>query len=169
VDTTVTGMFADRQAASLATASLLAAGFRSDQVRVVHAGTRDRHQFIAARTADAKRAVLLGAAAGALGGTLAGVWLAPVLGWVQALSFAGLGTLGGALLGLVVGRSTKSQVQDEMEHQVDAGVVLVSVSVVADAARGASALELLAKAGGSSVVSTAASFTAAVLPTNRTP
>lgn len=164
MDTTVTGMFPDQQAASLAVECLVKAGFPADQVRVVGADTRDRHQFIDARTSDAKRAVLLGGAFGAIGGTLAGSLLAAVLGMVQASLLGGLaGALGGALLGLAIGRSTKSQVQDEMEHQVEAGSVLVSV--VTDEAHGASALELLAREGGSSVVSTATSFTAAVLPT----
>lgn len=72
------------------------------------------------------------------------------------------GALGGGLLGLAVGRSTKSQVQGELEHQVDAGTVLVGV--VTEDAHVESAFHLLSKEGASSVVSTATSFTASVLP-----
>jgi hypothetical protein len=119
MDTTVTGMFPSQSAAALAAARLVAAGFRSDQIRVVDADSRDRHRMIDETTS-------------------------------------------GVVLGLVVGRSTKSQVQDELEHQVEAGAVLVNV--VTDDARTAIALRLLAEAGGTSVVSTAASFTAAGVP-----
>lgn len=164
MDTTVTGLFPDRQAASLAAARLVMAGFTDDQVRVVHSNTRDRHEFIDGKTSDAKRAVLLGITFGAVGGTVAGALLATMLGMVQAALLGGLAIAGGgALLGLAVGRSTKSQIQAELENEVDAGSVLVSVTT--DDALSARALELLAKEGGASVVSTAASFTAAVLTT----
>jgi len=164
MDTTATGMFPNQLTASLAAECLVKAGFRTDQVRVVGANTRDRHEFIDAKTSDAKRAVVLGITFGAVGGAVAGALLASVLGLGLAALFGGLlGALGGALLGLAVGRSTKSQVQGEIEHQVDAGTVLVSV--LTDEARVTRALELLAKEGGTSVVSTAVSFTAAVLPT----
>jgi len=163
MDTTVTGMFPNKTAAAVAAASLVQAGFASGQIRVVDANTRDRHQFIDKKTSGAKRAVILGITFGAIGGSLAGALLASVLGLGQAALLGGLAVAGGgALLGLAVGRSTKSQVQDELEHQVDAGTVLVSV--ITDEARGSSALELLAKEGGTSVVSTATTFTAAVLP-----
>lgn len=161
---TVTGMFPDQQTAFLAAARLVRAGFRTDQVRIVRADTGDRHDFLDANTADARRAVLLGIGCGAIGGTLTGALLGPVLGMAHAAWYGGVAAaLGGALIGLAIGRSTKSQVRDEMEHQVDAGRVLVSVTT--DEARGSNALVLLAKEGGSSVVSTAVSFTAAVLPT----
>lgn len=164
MDTTVTGMFPSKKLASLAAESLVRAGFRRDQVRVVSATTPDRHQFINKKTADAKRAVILGIVFGAIGGVLAGASLAGVFGLVRASVVGGLAVAaGGALLGLAVGRSTKSQVRDELEHQVDAGTVLVSVTT--DETRGPSALELLTQEGGTSMVSTAATFTAAVLPT----
>jgi outer membrane lipoprotein SlyB len=161
---TVTGMFPDHQTACRAAARLLTAGFRTDQVRVVDATTNDRHHFIAATTADARRAVILGIVCGAVVGAVAGALLGPSLGIAHAPLYGGLATaLGGELMGLAIGRSTKSQVRDEMEHQVAAGSVIVSVTT--DEAHGGSALALLAKEGSSSVVSTATSFTAAGLPT----
>jgi outer membrane lipoprotein SlyB len=167
MDTTVTGMFPDQTAAALAAEGLVRAGFRTDQVRIVSAATRDRHQFIDGKTADAKRAVMLGLGMGAVGGAAAGALLTSVLGFgLTALAGGLAAAMGGAVLGLIVGRTTKSQVRDEIEHQVGAGNVLVSV--ITDEVRLASAMEVLAKEGGSSVVSTSATFTAAVLPTTPT-
>ncbi|MEQ1632430.1 MAG: hypothetical protein ABL997_08660 [Planctomycetota bacterium] len=165
MDTTVTGMFPDHRAASVAADRLVKAGFRTEQVRVVSAFTGDRHQFIDAKTTNARRAVMLGTAFSAVGGSVAGALLASVLDMALSgpLVMSGMaGAIGGGLLGLVVGRSTKSQIQDELEHQVDAGTVLVGV--VTDDKHVESALNLLSKEGASSVVSTATSFTASVLP-----
>lgn len=163
MDKTVTGVFPDHEAASRVTASLIEAGFRREQVQVVHSNSSDRHRFIDKTTADARRAVVLGILYGAVGGTLAGFLLAGVLGTVRAGVIGGLAiAAGGAVLGLVVGRSTKSQVQDELEHQVDAGTVLVSVT--ADEAQSPRAMALLAPEGGPNLVSTGSTFTASVLP-----
>jgi outer membrane lipoprotein SlyB len=166
MDTTVTGIFQSKKLASLATKRLVSAGFRPDQLRVVDSGSPDRHVFIDKKTSGTRRAVILGVVLGATGGALAGAALAGVFGLVQATLAGGLAVAaGGALLGCVVGRSTKSQIQDELEHQVDAGTVLVSVTT--DSTHGPSAMHLLAKEGDPSMVATAASFTAAVLPTNQ--
>jgi hypothetical protein len=163
MDTTVTGMFPSHRVAGLAAARLMASGFRSDQIRVVDAHSRDRHRMIDETTSGAARGVTLGGLFGAIGGSLAGVMMESFLAMGHATIVGALvGTIGGTVLGLVIGRSTKSQVQDEMEHQVEAGAVLVNV--VTDEARTAIALQLLAEAGGTSVVSTAASFTAAGVP-----
>lgn len=163
MDTTVTGMFPSHRAAAVAAARLVAAGFRSDQIRVVDADSRDRHRMIDETTSGATRGIMLGGLFGAIGGSLAGVLMQSLLGMGNATVVGALvGTIGGGVLGLVVGRSTKSQVQNELEHQVEAGAVLVNV--VTDDAGAGSALHLLAEEGGTSVVSTAASFTAAGVP-----
>jgi hypothetical protein len=75
-----------------------------------------------------------------------------------------VGSVGGTILGSIVGRATTTQVQDELEHQVDGGSVMVTVHT--DAGRGPQALELLARIGAVNMVSTATSFTAGVLPVN---
>ena len=127
------------------------------------ADSRDRHRMIDETTSGAARGVMLGGLFGAIGGSLAGVLMESLLGMGHATLVGALvGTFGGAVLGLVVGRSTKSQVRDELEHQVEAGAVLVNV--VTEDARTGIALHLLAEEGGTSVVSTAASFTAAGVP-----
>jgi len=163
MDTTVTGLFENQRRASLAAIQLLGAGFRKEQVRVVGANSPDRHEFIDRKTSDTKRAVILGVLFGALGGVVAGAGLASVFGLIEATMVGGIAiSVGGAVLGFLVGRATTTQVQDEVEHQVDSGGVLVSVTT--DREHAPKVLELLAREGGTSMVSTAATFTAGVLP-----
>jgi outer membrane lipoprotein SlyB len=163
MDTTVTGIFPDPQLARLAVAHLHDAGFASNQVRIVDHGARDRHQFIRERTADTKRAVLFGIGFGTLVGALTGTLLSGLFDTGLAIAIGALvGALGGAVLGTVVGRSTTTQMGDELENQVDAGNVLVSVTT--DAAHGQQALDVLARDGGVNMVSTSATFRAGVLP-----
>jgi hypothetical protein len=165
LDTTVTGIFPNRQLASTAVENLVHEGFPAEQVRIVSAQSEDRHEFIEARTADTKRAVEFGIVFGTLVGALTGVLLSSAFGlWPAVGGGILVGAIGGTILGTIVGRATTTQVQDELEHQVDGGTVLVSVQTDAD--HGPKALELLAKEGAVNMVSTAASFTAGVLPVN---
>jgi uncharacterized membrane protein len=163
MDTTVTGIFPDRQLAAEAVAHLRDAGFRAEQLRIVDDQARDRHEFIRARTADTKRAVAIGVVFGTLVGAATGALLSGVFDPVPAIVVGAMvGAVGGTLLGTLVGRSTTSQIGDEIEHQVEAGNVLVSVTT--DSAHGQRALDLLAQDGAVNMVSTAASFRAGVLP-----
>jgi hypothetical protein len=163
METNVTGMFADQRGATQAVSKLVDAGFRPDEVHVVGAGSPDRHAFIDKSTADARRGVLLGAVIGAVGGAVAGLASGGIFGPVQGPVFGCLlVAAGGALLGRWIGSATKSQVQDELEHQVESGAVLVSVT--ADAEHKPTAVRLLAGEGGTSIVSTAGSYTAGVVP-----
>jgi hypothetical protein len=163
--TKVTGVFPDQAQASHAVERLSNAGFGFDQVREVNAATSDRHELIGERTADARRAAIMGTVFGVVAGALTGAALGGLFGLWQASLVGGLAAAaGGALLGFLVGRTTKGQVQDELEHQVDAGTVLVSVTT--DGEHEAAVRELLSGQGGTSMVSTATSFTAGVLPTD---
>lgn len=164
MDTTVTGIFPNQAQASGASARLATLGFGPDQIRVVSARTPGRHEFIDERSSDTRRAVILGAIFGVIGGALTGVALSGLFGLVKSVVVGGLAAaLGGALLGLGIGRATANQVRDQLEHQVDAGTVLVTVTT--DEAHKLVVLDLLAKEGGTSVVSTPVSFAAGVLPT----
>jgi len=69
---------------------------------------------------------------------------------------------GGAVLGLWVGHATTSQIQTELENQVDAGIGFVSVTT--ESPLGPDLLGLLAKEGGTSVVTTPTTLAASVLP-----
>jgi hypothetical protein len=159
METCVTGIFSDRATANVATRALVAVGFRRDNVEIVDASSVRRRTRIALRVADSRRAMATGALLGGIGG--AGSALLAGTGGVTAL-VAGLAlALGGALLGLVVGRSTTSQIRAELEGELDAGRVLVTVTT--DAAHAALLTSILAADGGTSVVSSRASFRAAIL------
>jgi phosphohistidine swiveling domain-containing protein len=163
MDTTVTGIFPDQHLARQAVSHLLSEGFGRDQVRVVDAAARDRHHFIEKRTEVTKRASTLGLVIGPTLGLLAGVLLIGVFEPLPAiLGGLAVGVLGGTVLGLLVGRATSTQMQDEIEHQVDNGNVLVSVYT--DAASSERARTLLAEDGAVNMVASAVSFQAGVLP-----
>jgi hypothetical protein len=159
----VTGIFSDRATAETATLALVAAGFRREQVAIVDADNIGRRAWIAVRVADTKRAVQLGALIGGVGGTIAG--LVSGIGSSGVVLTAAIGgcllAAGGALLGILVGRSTASQIQTELENEVDAGRVLVSVNT--DDAHSALLGSILAHEGRASVVSSKAWFEAAIL------
>lgn len=163
MDTTVTGLFPSRDRASAATERLLHLGFRPEQIRVVNADSPDRHEAIDEQVADTKRAVRFGLLFGPLAGGIAGGALFSVFdSWSSFAVGCVVGLLGGAILGTLVGRATTTQVKDEVEHQVDAGIVVVTVST--DGPSSERALELLAAEGATGIVATAASYTGGVLP-----
>ncbi len=159
MDTCVTGIFSDRAAADVATRALVAVGFRRDHVEVLDASSVRRGRRVALRVADTRRASTAGALLGGIGG--AGSALLAGTGGVAALA-AGLAlALAGAALGMAIGRSTTSQIRAELDGELDAGRVLVTVTT--DAAHSALLASILAGEGGASVVSSRASFRAAIL------
>lgn len=165
MDTTVTGIFPDRRRAALAIAHLREAGFAHEDLHMVDATAVDRHEFIQTQTADTKRGVILGIVIGTLLGLLTGLMLG--IGRVFAPTPAAIigalvGAIGGTILGTLVGRATSTQMEDELEHQVEAGNVLVSVTTHGD--HGQRALDVLARDGAVNMVSSAATFRAGVLP-----
>jgi hypothetical protein len=161
--TTITGMFPDHQLARLAVANLRSVGFRRRQVRIVDAAARDRHEFIAERTGVARRVwrfgLIFGPAAGLLAGVLLSGMFAPLSAIVVGVT---IGSLGGLALSLVVGRTTATQMREEIEHQVEVGTVLVSVRT--DGAHSSQARSVMADGGAVNMVSSVAAFRAGVLP-----
>lgn len=165
MDTTVTGIFPNQDLAALAITRLVQAGFAAEKVHVVDGKAPDRHEFIDSQTSDTKRAVVLGVLFGTVGGVVAGGGLSLVFGLPHWTLIGGIAiAIGGTVLGFLVGRATTTQVADELEHQVESGTVLVSVTT--DTTRGPEALTLLTKEGEASIISTAATYTASVLPAN---
>lgn len=163
MDTTVTGIFPDHKLADEAVSHLKSVGFRPEQLRVVDSEAHDRHEFVEARTADTKRAVVFGIAFGTLAGFTTGALLTSVFAPPAPLLVGALvGAVGGTILGSMVGRATSTQMGTELEHQLDGGTVLVSITT--DSEHGQKALEVLAKDGAVNMVSTAATFRAGVLP-----
>lgn len=154
METTVTGLFADATAAQAASHGLAAAGFAAEAIEVITDATEDRHRLLAEETSDVGRGARLGAAVGALGMAIGGVVMSvppvdlfefsPVVG---ALAFGALGAIGGTLIGLLVGSATGHQVQEEYEHGIDAGAVVLAVNT--DRVHAPRALEALRRAGGS--------------------
>ena len=143
----VTGIFSDRAGAERATLDLVAAGFRRDHVAILDASNLEPRSWIAVRIA---------------GGGLVGASLATAHPAATMLGAALLLGGGGALLGTLVGRSTESQLQSELENEVAAGRVLVSVTT--DAAHAGLLGTILARTGRPSVVTTSTRFVAAALP-----
>jgi hypothetical protein len=159
MDTCVTGIFSDRITADLATRALLAVGFRRHHVEILDANSVAPLRRIAWRVADTRRAMTMGAVLGGLGGVSSAV-LAGFSG-VTALFAGGALALGGAALGMAIGKSTASQIRTELEGELRAGRVLVTVTT--DAAHSALLASILAHDGGTSVVSSRTSFRAAIL------
>jgi len=167
MDTTVTALFPSRDRASAATERLLNLGYRPEQIRVVNADSPDRHEAIEAEVADTKRGVRLGLVFGPIAGGVAGALFGGFDSWWSFAVGCVVGLIGGGVLGTLVGRTTSTQVKDEIEHQVDTGTVLVTVTT--DGANAQGALDLLAKEGGSGLVATATSYTGGVLPADPRP
>jgi hypothetical protein len=159
METCVTGIFSDRATANAVTRALVAVGFRRDNVEILDASSVGQRRRLARRMADAQRAMITGALLGGVGGCgsalFAGAGIAVVIAAGLALA------LGGAALGLVIGRSTTSQIRTELQRELEAGRVLVTVTT--DAAHSALLTSILAGDGGASVVSSRASFRAAIL------
>jgi hypothetical protein len=159
MDTCVTGIFLDRATADTATRALLAVGFRLDDVEIVDANSVAPRRRIARRVADTGRAMTIGAALGGLGGVTSAV-LAGFSSTTALLAGLAL-ALGGAALAMLIGRSTASQIRTELEGELRAGRVLVTVTT--DAAHSVLLASILAQDGGTSVVSSRTSFRAGIL------
>lgn len=162
MDRTITGVFPNQELAQVAAAKLVEAGFRPEQVQVVDRNTRGRHEFIGRRTQDTKRGSILGVLFGVCLGVLTGLLLADILGVGQASLLGALViAIGGGLSGYWIGIVTTSQVREELEHEVDAGTVLVSVT--ADPERSADVLQIFNQEEGTALIASPATFTASVL------
>ncbi len=162
MNTIVTCLFQDREHASAANRRLVEAGYTVGQMRTIEARTPDRLAFITLRTSDGRRAAVLGAVFGCIGGFAAGALLGMHSGiWQAALIGAAVATVGGTLLGILVGFVTASQMKNELDSLVQAGTVLVSVT--SDAAHSPDLIGLMVRHGGAAMVSSATTFTAGAL------
>jgi hypothetical protein len=153
METTVTGLFDNASAAQRAVNALTAAGFAAASIATITSETENRHTLIGEETSDAARGATIGAAVGGVGMAIGGVVMAvppldlfamhPVL---AALLFGALGSLGGLVIGLLVGSATGHQVQEEYEHLIENGAVMLAVNT--DGAHASRAHQVLAEAGG---------------------
>ena len=152
METTVTGVFSTQDAARAAEVRLGDAGFAQDDIEHIDSGTPNRHQLIGEETSDLMRGAVLGAGVGALGMAIGGVAMAGPIGLFEmslvlaTLVFGARGAMGGLVIGLLVGSATGHQVQEEYEHMIDAGGVLLAVNT--DQSHATRAEQVLAEAGG---------------------
>ena len=156
METTITALFATAEAAQRARRELEAAGFNKDHTMVITEQTEHRHELLGEETSDAVRGARLGALVGAIGMGLGGAALTlPALSVFQgnpavaAIYGAIAGGVTGGLIGLLVGSATGHQVQEEYEHGIEDGGVVVAVNT--DGQHSAKALEVLTRAGGQSL------------------
>ena len=153
METTVTGLFESASAAQRAVHDLGAAGFAAASITLITNETTDRHHLIGEETSDSARGAAIGAGVGGVGMAIGGIVMAvppvdlftmhPIL---AALLFGALGSLGGLVIGVLVGSATGHQVQEEYEHLIENGAVLLAVNT--DGAHAHRAHQLLAEAGG---------------------
>ncbi|MBK8097007.1 MAG: hypothetical protein IPK26_07865 [Planctomycetes bacterium] len=149
METTVTGVFADPQAAQRAMQMLGAAGFAQERIDRIDHDTPDYHHKVGQETSDLARGAMLGAALCAAGSAIAGAGLSAIWEFTLlhgALLGAVVGAVVGAAVGLLIGSATGHQVQEEYEHMLEGGAVLLAVNT--DGAHAAKARAVLAQAGG---------------------
>ena len=155
METTITALFATAEAAQKARRELESAGFGTDHTMVITEQTEHRHELLGEETSDGIRGGRLGAIVGAIGMGIGGAAVNlpgsvfqgnPA---VAAIYGAIAGGVTGALIGLLVGSATGHQVQEEYEHGIDDGGVVVAVNT--DGPHSAKAVEVLTRAGGHSL------------------
>ena len=156
METTITGLFATDALAHKARLDLEAAGFGAEHTMVITEETDHRHELLGEETSDAARGARLGALVGAIGMGIAGAALTlPPLSVFQghfavaALYGAMAGGVTGGLIGFLVGSATGHMVQEEYEHGIERGGVVVAVNT--DRHHAAKAHDVLAHAGGQSL------------------
>jgi hypothetical protein len=148
METTVTGVFADEARGRAVMEQLVQQGFAREEVLLVTADTPHCHELIGEECGDASRGAMFGVAVGGLGSLLAGAAISSLFdtsmlagGAVGAL----LGACAGGLIGWLVGSGTGHMVQEEYEHLLETGAVLLAVNT--DRAHGSNAQRLLVEAG----------------------
>ena len=102
METTVTGVFADPQAAQRAMQMLGSAGFAQERIDRIDHATPDYHHKVGQETSDLARGAMLGAALCACGSALAGAGLSGI--WESTLlRGAAIGAVVGAVVGAAAG------------------------------------------------------------------
>ncbi|MFY9343115.1 MAG: hypothetical protein WAT39_11530 [Planctomycetota bacterium] len=156
METTVTGLFPDADSARRARLELERGGARADSIELITRETSHVHQLLGEETADAARGAGIGALVGGFGAAVAGAALAlPPIAlfatpWFLSALVAGVcGAAGGALIGLLIGSATGHQVQEEYEHSIERGGVVLAVNT--DRLHAASTLSVLRSCGGTAL------------------
>ena len=135
--TTITGVYANKEAAEAVVDRLVAAGFPSNAISIVLRDTPQHERIVRAETEDAPRGILSGAiAGGAFAAILVGALSLPGIGLVAAgplmgaLLAGGAGAAAGGVLGGFVGHGLSVQVAQEYETALAQGHVVLGVHTV---------------------------------------
>ncbi|HEX5054633.1 MAG TPA: hypothetical protein VFZ65_22845 [Planctomycetota bacterium] len=153
METTVTGLFANAEAAQKARSELDRAGFPSANTVLITEATEHRHQLLGEETADATRGAVVGTIVCGVGMAIgaAAMALPPVSLFDAHFALTGLaggvcGAIAGGAIGFLVGSATGHQVQEHYEHAIENGGVVVAINT--DQLHVASARAVLERAGG---------------------
>ena len=154
METTVTGLFPDADAARRAQQELEREGFAPEAITLLTRDSPNLHQMLGEETSDAVRGAAVGGAVASFGMAIAGIALAlPPLSvfdmhWAWcAVVGAMAGGVAGAVIGLLIGSGTGHQVQQEYEHLIEGGGQLVAVNT--DGGHASRAHGVLQRSGGS--------------------
>lgn len=153
METTVTGLFSDADAAQRARQELEREGFGHGEITVLNKETDHLHELLGEETSDAERGAILGAVVGGIGAAIGAITLClPPLEvfdahWaIAALVGAGIGGVASAGIGFLVGSATGHQVQEEYEHCIEQGGQVIAINT--DRAHAAKAYNMLERFGG---------------------
>lgn len=158
METTVTGLFSDANAARRARLELEREGVPATAIEVISERTANLHALLGEETADAVRGAAVGAGVAGIAAAIAGAALAlPPIGlfaspwWLVAAIGGGCGVAVGGLLGWLIGSATGHQVQEEYEHGIRRGGAVLAINT--DQAHSGWAIEHL-RVHGASALST---------------
>ncbi len=153
METTITGVFNNVADADRVIQQLVASGFPRDAIVLVTSDNPNRHAILGAETSDVTRGFATGTTVAGIGGMIGGIVLSSFFGasfWAGALVGATIGALGGAVLGSLIGSGTGHQVQEEYEHMLETGAVVIAVDTDREHAQRA---QSILHAGGGSALS----------------
>jgi outer membrane lipoprotein SlyB len=132
---------------------LVASGFARDAIVLVTNDNPNRHEILGEETSDVTRGFATGTTVAGIGGMVGGMVLSSFFGasvWTGAAVGAAIGALAGAVLGSLIGSGTSHQVQEEYEHLLDSGAVVIAVDTDREHAHRA---QRILHAGGGSALS----------------
>lgn len=156
METTVTALFHDAEAAQRARYELEREGFGDGSITLLSRDSDNLHDTLAEETSDGVRGMWFGGVIAAIGMGIGGAVIAlPPVSLIQAHwlipAFAGvaIGALSGAMIGYFIGAITGQQVQQEYEAELERGGQLLAVNT--DAAHAGKAQAVLARCGGAAL------------------
>jgi hypothetical protein len=156
METTITGLFPDAEAARRARLELVRHGFADGSVALLTRQTTNLHALLGEETADAARGAMVGLAVGGVGMAIGASMMAlPALAlfethWLVVALIGGVcGAIAGGAIGFLIGSATGHQMQEEYESGIARGGEVLAVNT--DRAHATQALALLRRCGGTAL------------------